>query len=121
MLQKKTGGGILTPSRVTRSLSSSSIIVSPDLTFLQPIMAPISPTEISERSCVSSALTLNRAEILSTSLSVAFLNRYLFFNVPEYTLKKVTSPFSLSLTTLNASAHSLSFLIGLTVIFSFVV
>jgi len=48
MLQKKTGGGILTPSSTILSGSVSSIIVSPDLIFLQPIIAPISPTPISD-------------------------------------------------------------------------
>ena len=49
MLQKNTGGGIFTPSKIILSPSVSSIIVSPDLTVLQPIIAPMSPTEISDK------------------------------------------------------------------------
>jgi len=65
MLQKNTGGGIFTPSKIILSASVSSIMVSPDLTVLQPIIAPISPTEISDKIYVSSAFTLNKPEILS--------------------------------------------------------
>jgi hypothetical protein len=47
MLQKKTGGGMFTPVRIILSVSSSSIKVSPERTFLRPVIAPISPAEIS--------------------------------------------------------------------------
>jgi hypothetical protein len=48
----------------------------------------------------------------SGSFKVAFLSFILFLTKPEYTLKKVTNPFSLSFTTLKAKAHNLPLLEG---------
>jgi hypothetical protein len=87
---------------------------------LQPTIAPMSPTPISFNTYASSALTLNRACTLSTLFKLAFCILYLFFRMPEYTLKKVISPLSLSFTTLNARAQSFSFLEALRVTSSFV-
>lgn len=100
----------MTPSSTMYSLSFSSMMVSPLLISLQPVMAPISPTPISFMSYASSALILNKDIILSVWPVFEFTIFYLFFKTPEYTLKKVTSPFSLSFTTLKAKAHNFSFL-----------
>jgi hypothetical protein len=80
--------------------------------FLHPIIAPISPTAISDRIYVSSAFTLKRPDIRSFSFKVAFLIFILFLRIPLYTLKNVTGPFSLSFTTLKARAQSFPFADG---------
>ena len=82
-------------------------MVSPLLIFLQPMIAPISPALMVSRICISSALTLINELILSTVPKLEFRIFYRFFKTPEYTLKKVMSPFSLSFTTLNAKAQNL--------------
>ena len=94
------------------SVSPSSIMVSPLLISLHPVIAPMSPTPISVRIYASSARTRYKDWILSFLFKFELTMCCLFFMMPEYTRKNVTRPFSLSFTTLNASAHSFSFFDG---------
>lgn len=66
MEQKNTGGGSFIPINWIGSVSSSSTSVSPDLIFLHPTMAPMSPTPSSATYTISSALILSNWLILST-------------------------------------------------------
>ena len=72
----------MTPPKIILSGSFSSIKVSPERTFLQPTTAAISPTPISLKSYVSSALTLRSAFTDSTSFRAAFLIFARFLRVP---------------------------------------